>query len=45
MIDFPAEVPADFDLKKYFGNAWGVYQRRQGPMTWKSLSAPKQLPS
>ena len=26
MIDFPAEVPADFDLKKYFGNAWGVYR-------------------
>ncbi len=26
MLDAPAEVPADFDLKAYFGNAWGVYR-------------------
>ena len=26
MTDLDAEVPADFDLKAYFGNAWGVYR-------------------
>lgn len=26
MVDARAEVPADFDLKAYFGNAWGVYR-------------------
>ena len=24
--DAPAKVPADFDLRAYFGNAWGVYR-------------------
>jgi predicted DNA-binding transcriptional regulator YafY len=23
--DAPANVPADFDIKRYFGNAWGVF--------------------
>lgn len=26
MLDAPAEVPQDFDLQNYFGNAWGVYR-------------------
>jgi predicted DNA-binding transcriptional regulator YafY len=26
MTDLDADVPADFDLKAYFGNAWGVYR-------------------
>jgi predicted DNA-binding transcriptional regulator YafY len=26
MTDLVADVPADFDLKAYFGNAWGVYR-------------------
>ena len=26
MLESPARVPADFDLKAYFGNAWGVYR-------------------
>jgi predicted DNA-binding transcriptional regulator YafY len=26
MTDLDAHVPADFDLKAYFGNAWGVYR-------------------
>lgn len=26
MIDSPAEVPEDFNLQEYFGNAWGVYR-------------------
>jgi predicted DNA-binding transcriptional regulator YafY len=26
MTDLEAEVPADFDLRGYFGNAWGVYR-------------------
>jgi predicted DNA-binding transcriptional regulator YafY len=26
MLDEPAVVPSDFDLKVYFGNAWGVYR-------------------
>ncbi len=26
MLDQPAEVPAEFNLKKYFGNAWAVYR-------------------
>ncbi len=25
-VDAQADVPADFDLKQYFGNAWGVYR-------------------
>ena len=25
-VDTPADVPEDFDLKQYFGNAWGVYR-------------------
>ena len=25
-IDRPAAIPADFDLRKYFGNAWSVYR-------------------
>lgn len=25
-LDTAAEVPCDFDLKAYFGNAWGVYR-------------------
>jgi predicted DNA-binding transcriptional regulator YafY len=25
-LDAPSIVPADFDLKSYFGNAWGVYR-------------------
>ena len=25
-LDTPTEVPAEFDLKAYFGNAWGVYR-------------------
>lgn len=24
--DRPSEVPADFDLRQFFGNAWGVYR-------------------
>ena len=27
--NIPAEVPEDFDLKAYFGNAWGVYRGAQ----------------
>ena len=27
--DAPAKVPADFDLRAYFGNAWGVYRGTQ----------------
>ncbi len=27
--DAPAMVPADFDLKAYFGNAWGVFRGRE----------------
>ena len=27
--DAPADVPDDFDLKAYFGNAWGVYRGNQ----------------
>jgi predicted DNA-binding transcriptional regulator YafY len=26
MTDLEADLPADFDLKAYFGNAWGVYR-------------------
>ena len=26
MLDTPAEVPAEFDLHAYFGNAWGVFR-------------------
>jgi predicted DNA-binding transcriptional regulator YafY len=26
MLETPAEVPQDFDLKEYFGNAWGVFR-------------------
>ncbi|OWK34127.1 Transcriptional regulator, DeoR family [Fimbriiglobus ruber] len=26
MLDAKAEVPQDFDLKEYFGNAWAVYR-------------------
>ena len=26
MLDEPAEVPGDFDLRVYFGNAWAVYR-------------------
>jgi predicted DNA-binding transcriptional regulator YafY len=26
MIDEPASVPDDFDLRAYFGNAWAVYR-------------------
>ncbi len=26
MTELDAEIPADFDLKAYFGNAWGVYR-------------------
>ena len=26
MIDSPAEVPADFNVQEYFGNAWCVYR-------------------
>lgn len=26
MLDEPAEVPNDFDLEDFFGNAWGVYR-------------------
>jgi predicted DNA-binding transcriptional regulator YafY len=26
MLDEPAVVPEEFDLRKYFGNAWGVYR-------------------
>jgi len=29
MTDQGADVPADFDLKAYFGNAWGVYRGAQ----------------
>ena len=28
-LDHPATVPEDFDLKAYFGNAWGVYRGNQ----------------
>jgi len=26
MLDQPADVPEEFDLKEYFGNAWGVFR-------------------
>ncbi len=26
MLDVPASIPENFDLKCYFGNAWGVYR-------------------
>ena len=26
MLDSSAEIPGDFDLKEYFGNAWAVYR-------------------
>lgn len=26
MVDCPADVPTDFDVREYFGNAWGVYR-------------------
>lgn len=29
MIDEAAIIPEDFDLKEYFGNAWGVYRGAQ----------------
>ncbi len=29
LLDRPADVPEDFDLKKYFGNAWAVYRGDQ----------------
>jgi predicted DNA-binding transcriptional regulator YafY len=29
MTDSNAQVPADFDLKAYFGNAWAVYRGEQ----------------
>jgi len=29
MLDFPARVPGEFDLREYFGNAWGVYRGSQ----------------
>ena len=29
MLDQPAQVPPDFDLKAYFGNAWAVYRGSQ----------------
>ena len=25
-LDSPSEVPVDFDIQSYFGNAWGVYR-------------------
>ena len=28
-LDTPAKTPADFDVKAYFGNAWGVYRGAQ----------------
>jgi predicted DNA-binding transcriptional regulator YafY len=29
MLDEPAMVPEEFDLREYFGNAWGVYRGEQ----------------
>ena len=29
LIEEPAEVPADFDLREYFGNAWAVFRGEQ----------------
>jgi predicted DNA-binding transcriptional regulator YafY len=29
MLDEPASIPEDFDLREYFGNAWGVYRGEQ----------------
>jgi predicted DNA-binding transcriptional regulator YafY len=29
MLDIPARVPGEFDLREYFGNAWGVYRGSQ----------------
>lgn len=29
MLDEPADIPEDFDLREYFGNAWGVYRGEQ----------------
>lgn len=26
MLDEPADIPEDFDLREYFGNAWSVYR-------------------
>jgi predicted DNA-binding transcriptional regulator YafY len=31
MLDDPADIPADFDLKKFLGNAWAVFR---GDMTY-----------
>jgi predicted DNA-binding transcriptional regulator YafY len=25
-LDLPSDVPTEFDLRSYFGNAWGVYR-------------------
>ena len=29
MLDAPARVPGEFDLREYFGNAWAVYRGSQ----------------
>lgn len=29
LLDAPADVPADFDLHDYLGNAWGIYRGSQ----------------
>jgi len=29
MLDSPARVPGEFDLREYFGNAWGVFRGSQ----------------
>jgi predicted DNA-binding transcriptional regulator YafY len=29
LVDQPADIPEDFDLRSYFGNAWAVYRGEQ----------------
>jgi predicted DNA-binding transcriptional regulator YafY len=40
MLESPAQVPADFDLKAYFGNAWGVYRGDRSYDVEVHFSAP-----
>ena len=41
MLNQPADVPDNFDLKRYFGNAWAVYR---GDRTTMSKSASHLMP-
>lgn len=40
MLDVPARVPQEFDLKAYFGNAWAVY-RGERPYAVEILFTPE----